>query len=91
MTDSTDNTKVIKLKEGNYPTWAGEVSAYLRTKHVWRIVTGEEEAPSKVLKPEYLAWLDKSCQSPGISPAFLHIISDFYLYIPLFYKAILHH
>ena len=25
MTDS-DNTKVIKLKEGNYPTWASEVS-----------------------------------------------------------------
>ena len=64
MTDS-DNTKVIKLKEGNYPTWAGEVSAYLRTEHVWRIVTGEEEAPSKALRTEYLAWLDKSDLAAG--------------------------
>ena len=65
MTDSSDNTKVIKLKEGNYPTWAGEVSAYLRTKRVWRVVTGEEEAPSKALRTEYLAWLDKSDLAAG--------------------------
>ncbi len=34
-----------KLNAANYPTWAGEMQAYLRSQGVWRIVSGDSKAP----------------------------------------------
>ncbi len=34
-----------KLNATNYPTWAGEMQAYLRSRAFWRIVSGDSKAP----------------------------------------------
>ncbi|KAF9553961.1 hypothetical protein CPC08DRAFT_737803 [Agrocybe pediades] len=35
-----------KLGATNYPTWAGEMQAWLRAQSVWRIVSGESTIPT---------------------------------------------
>ncbi|OAX30773.1 hypothetical protein K503DRAFT_666644, partial [Rhizopogon vinicolor AM-OR11-026] len=34
------------LTSNNYPTWKGEMKAYLRVKGVWVLVKGSETCPS---------------------------------------------
>ena len=35
-----------KLNASNYPTWSGEMQAYLRSQGVWRIVSGDSKQPT---------------------------------------------
>ena len=41
-----------KLHEHNYPDWKGNMCAFLRMKGVWRIVNGDEAAPTDADKLE---------------------------------------
>jgi hypothetical protein len=43
--DSKSNS-VTKLTSSNYPTWKGEMKAYLRVKGLWLLVNGSETRPA---------------------------------------------
>jgi hypothetical protein len=43
--DSKSNS-VTKLTSSNYPTWKGEMKAYLRVKGLWLLVNGSETRPT---------------------------------------------
>jgi hypothetical protein len=43
--DSKSNS-VTKLTSSNYPTWKGEMKAYLRVKGLWLLVNGSETCPT---------------------------------------------
>ncbi len=60
-----------KLNATNYPTWAGEMQAYLRSQGVWRIVSGDSKAPKLSSTPTEAqeaaldAWNLKSDKAAG--------------------------
>ncbi|OJA08576.1 hypothetical protein AZE42_11503 [Rhizopogon vesiculosus] len=47
---SSENYKstnsITKLTSSNYPTWKGEMKAYLCVKGLWRLVNGFKTCPS---------------------------------------------
>ncbi|KAJ8584814.1 hypothetical protein M405DRAFT_865906 [Rhizopogon salebrosus TDB-379] len=43
--DSKSNS-ITKLTSSNYPTWKGEMKAYLRVKGLWLLVNGSETRPT---------------------------------------------
>ena len=48
---STSMPSFAKLNSFNYPTWAGEMMAWLRAQGVWRIVSGTSLAPAQSSPP----------------------------------------
>ncbi|KAF4618248.1 hypothetical protein D9613_011683 [Agrocybe pediades] len=60
-----------KLGATNYPTWAGEMQAWLRAQSVWRIVSGESTIPTLPSPPteaqlaSHDSWLAKSDKAAG--------------------------
>ncbi|OAX31498.1 hypothetical protein K503DRAFT_812656 [Rhizopogon vinicolor AM-OR11-026] len=44
--DHKSTNSVTKLTSNNYPTWKGDMKAYLRVKGVWLLVNGSETCPS---------------------------------------------
>ncbi|OJA21046.1 hypothetical protein AZE42_13670, partial [Rhizopogon vesiculosus] len=40
--DHKSINSVTKLTSSNYPTWKGEMKAYLRVKGLWLLVEGKE-------------------------------------------------
>jgi len=51
---STSSPTFKQLNSTNYSTWSGEISAWLKSAGVWRIVSGVSKAPkqSSPSKPE---------------------------------------
>jgi hypothetical protein len=43
--DSKSNS-ITKLTSSNYPTWKGEMKAYLHVKDLWLLVNGSETRPA---------------------------------------------
>ncbi|KJA13753.1 hypothetical protein HYPSUDRAFT_209280 [Hypholoma sublateritium FD-334 SS-4] len=60
-----------KLNASNYPTWSGEMQAYLRSQSVWRIVSGNSKQPNTSSTPSNTqaaaleAWQLKSDKAAG--------------------------
>jgi len=60
-----------KLNASNYPSWAGEMQAWLRSQGVWRIVSGQSKAPKLSSSPKDTeeaaldAWTTKSDKAAG--------------------------
>ena len=60
-----------KLNASNYPTWSGEMQAYLRSQGVWRIVSGDSKQPTLSSTPTDAqeaaleAWQLKSDKAAG--------------------------
>jgi hypothetical protein len=45
--DSKSNS-ITKLTSSNYPTWKGEMKAYLCVKGLWLLVNGSETCPDSL-------------------------------------------
>lgn len=46
MESQTSNgVRFPHLKTGNYPSWAGDMRAWLMSKGLWRLVQGDERLP----------------------------------------------
>ncbi|KJA21476.1 hypothetical protein HYPSUDRAFT_104407, partial [Hypholoma sublateritium FD-334 SS-4] len=60
-----------KLNASNYPTWCGEMQAYLRSQGIWHIVSGQSKAPTLSSTPKDTeeaaldAWNLKSDKAAG--------------------------
>ena len=60
-----------KLSAFNYPTWSGDMQAYLRSQGVWRIVDGTSKRPTSPTSPDAAqealvdAWDIKSDKAAG--------------------------
>ncbi|GBE84682.1 hypothetical protein SCP_0606610 [Sparassis crispa] len=42
---STHTPNFAKLNDSNYPTWSGEMAAWLRSANLWRLVNGKLPQP----------------------------------------------
>ncbi|PPQ88952.1 hypothetical protein CVT25_005398, partial [Psilocybe cyanescens] len=60
-----------KLNASNYPSWCGEMQAWLCAQAVWRIVSGQSKAPRQSSPPKDTeeaaldAWNTKSDKAAG--------------------------
>ena len=69
MAESRTATTVVLLNGSNYPTWKIQCRMALMKEGLWRIVTGDEVAPTgsvseQSLRPEKtVLWLPLFCQS----------------------------
>jgi hypothetical protein len=60
-----------KLNASNYPTWCGEMQAWLRSQGIWRIISGQSKAPTVLSPPKdgeetaLDAWYLKSDKAAG--------------------------
>jgi LTR polyprotein gag-polypeptide-like protein len=63
-----------KLRTGNYPTWKGEMTAWLRAHLLWSIVSGKEsqpvpvddKAPTEAESKSLKDWSSRSDQAAGL-------------------------
>lgn len=62
---SDHHTSITPLSDSNYSTWKAEISAVLRSKALWRIVTGSTKQP-KEEDDKLEAYLDKKDKAAGI-------------------------
>ena len=58
-------TSITPLSEHNYQTWKRDISALLRAKSLWRIVSGQSTCPAKDDK-KIEAWYEKASKAAGL-------------------------
>ncbi|KAG1756178.1 uncharacterized protein EDB91DRAFT_1241276 [Suillus paluster] len=63
--DSKSPIHITKLTSSNYPTWKGEMKAYLRTKGLWLLVSGTEKRPADTQADAQAKWDVKADKAAG--------------------------
>jgi hypothetical protein len=65
MSVKSELAALTTLTGVNYPVWADEITAYLKSKGLFRIVSGALKAPAST-EDTYEAWMAKDEQAQGI-------------------------